>query len=220
MYSRTIYDQTAAEKLLGRGDMLMQTSDMSSAKRIQGAFVSEQEVHNVADYLKGDGTVEYDESIVEKPSAGTMNMFGGSSDDQDPLFEESRQAIIQAGKASASFLQRRLKIGYARAARILDELEAAGIIGPGDGAKPREILTTEVEVGNSDMGMGQKFNVFGDSEEKVEENDSNEVEEENSSAHAQSEEETEEVVGEENNPDEEILEDGVESEEEIEEEKY
>ncbi|HBU06590.1 MAG TPA: cell division protein FtsK [Candidatus Magasanikbacteria bacterium] len=211
--SRTILDCPGADKLLGRGDMLYLTAELSKPVRIQGAFVSEQEVHNVADYLKGDGKVEYDESIVEKPSSGTMNMFGGSSDDQDPLFEESRQAIIQVGKASASFLQRRLKIGYARAARILDELEAAGIIGPGDGAKPREILTTEAEIEDSDMGMGQKFNVFGGSEETVEENNNDKVEEEII-------EETEAVVEEENNPDEEILEDNIESEEEVEEEKY
>ncbi len=164
--SRTILDASGAEKLLGRGDMLLQTAELSKPVRIQGAFISEEEVKNVADYLKGDEEPVYDDSITQKQKGGgTMSLFGGPSDDQDPLFEEAKRAILEAGKASASFLQRRLKVGYARAARILDELEEAGVIGPGDGAKPREILTTEVEVGEP---QGQ-FNVYrgGHSDDEV-----------------------------------------------------
>ena len=165
--SRTILDCPGAEKLLGRGDMLMLTADLSKPKRIQGAFISEKEVNEVVNYLQGDDEPEYDESIVEKPNSnGTSNMFGGSDDGQDDLFEEAKQAIFEAGKASASFLQRRLRVGYARAARILDELESAGIVGPSDGAKPREILATfgeEDVVENDDAGA--ELNVFSGNED-------------------------------------------------------
>ncbi len=127
--------------------MLYLDSSLSKPVRIQGAFISEDELKNVVDYLRGDDMPEYDDSIVEKQTdGGTLNIFGGPSDDQDSLYDEAKKSILQAGKASASFLQRKLKIGYARAARILDELEAAGIIGPADGAKPREILVTESEI--------------------------------------------------------------------------
>lgn len=141
--SRTILDCPGAEKLLGRGDMLFLTADMSKPKRLQGAYVSEEEMKAVVNYLKGDEPPEYDESIVARSGAaiGTVNMFGGPSDDQDPLFEEARRIVLESGKASASLLQRRLKLGYARAARVLDELEEAGIVGPADGAKPREVFT-------------------------------------------------------------------------------
>ncbi|MBP7992477.1 MAG: DNA translocase FtsK 4TM domain-containing protein [Candidatus Magasanikbacteria bacterium] len=146
--SRTILDAPGAEKLLGRGDMLFSSSDMSKPMRIQGAYISEEEMKRIVEYLKGDEEPEYDESIVGAPAHGaTNNMFGGPSDDRDPLFEEAKKFIIQAGKASASLLQRRLKVGYARAARLLDELEEAGVVGPGDGAKPREILATHTGYG-------------------------------------------------------------------------
>lgn len=144
--SRTILDAPGAEKLLGRGDMLFLNNEISKPVRIQGAFISEDEMKNVVTHLQRGEEVIYDDSIVEKPeSNGTTNMFGGASDDQDPMFLDAKRAIIEAGKASASYLQRKLKIGYSRAARILDELEAAGVIGPGEGAKPREILVTTDE---------------------------------------------------------------------------
>lgn len=142
--SRTILDSPGAEKLLGRGDMLYLTADLSKPKRLQGAFVSEEEMKDVVNFLRGDEPPSYDESIVSKGGAvpgGTINMFGGPSDDQDPMFEEAKQCVLESGKASASLLQRRLKVGYARAARLLDELEEAGIVGPADGAKPREVFT-------------------------------------------------------------------------------
>lgn len=157
--SRTILDTPGAEKLLGRGDMLYQTAELSKPVRIQGAFISEEELKNVVDYLKGDEEPEYDESIVGVQKSGTSNMFGGPSDDQDPLFDDAKEAILKGKKASASYLQRRLKVGYARAARILDELEDAGIIGPSQGAKPREILMTEKDI-RSTMDAGQEHNVF------------------------------------------------------------
>ena len=143
--SRTILDSSGAEKLLGRGDMLFLTAEMSQPKRIQGAFVSEEEMKRVIDHLKGDTPPVYDESIVSRNNNssgnGTINMFGGSNSDNDPLFDEAKKVVMESGKASASLLQRRMKVGYARAARLLDEMEEAGIVGPADGAKPRELFT-------------------------------------------------------------------------------
>ncbi len=168
--SRTILDCPGAEKLLGRGDMLFLTAELSKPKRIQGAFVSEEELKDVVKYLNdGNAEPEYDESIVEKTSGvgGTTNMFGGPADDQDPLFEEAKKLVIESGKASASLLQRRMRVGYARAARILDEMEAAGIIGPADGAKPRDILCAETEI-EENMDSGSELNVFGDEKEEEE----------------------------------------------------
>ncbi|MBP6859748.1 MAG: DNA translocase FtsK 4TM domain-containing protein [Candidatus Magasanikbacteria bacterium] len=151
--SRTILDSSGAEKLLGRGDMLFLTADLSKPKRLQGAFVSEEEMKRVIDNLKGDEPPVYDDSITSKNSGsngGTANMFGGSSSDFDPLFDEAKKVIIESGKASASLLQRRMKVGYARAARLLDELEEAGIVGPADGAKPRELFTEHMRPSESD----------------------------------------------------------------------
>lgn len=167
--SRVVLDCPGADKLLGRGDMLFLTAELSKPKRIQGAFVSEEELKSVAEYLsEGVEAVEYDESIVEKTAVGgTTNMFGGPSDDRDPLFEEAKKLVIESGKASASLLQRRMKVGYARAARILDEMEAAGIIGPADGAKPRDILCAETEVEET-MDSGAELNVFDGGGEVVE----------------------------------------------------
>lgn len=139
--SRTILDSAGAEKLLGRGDMLLQTADMSKPKRVQGAFVSEEELKKVVDYWKADSAPEYNPLVVEKQSViGSSSVFGNKGEEHDALFDEAKEIVMEAGKASASLLQRRLKLGYSRAARIIDELEAAGVVGPGEGAKPREIL--------------------------------------------------------------------------------
>lgn len=158
--SRTILDSAGAEKLLGRGDMLLQTADMSKPKRIQGAFVSEEEMKKVVDYWKADSAPEYNPLVVEKQAAfGSSTVFGDKGEEHDALFDEAKEIVIESGKASASLLQRRLKLGYARAARIIDELEAAGVVGPGEGAKPREILAlksadaTMKEVANGNSGM-------------------------------------------------------------------
>jgi S-DNA-T family DNA segregation ATPase FtsK/SpoIIIE len=141
--SRTILDQGGAEKLLGRGDMLYQTAEMAAPRRVQGAFVAEEEVKRVVDFLKSHyGPPDYEEAVTERQGGGVV-FGGGSSDESDPLLEEAMEEIVRAGKASASLLQRRLKVGYARAARILDLLEQAGYIGPGEGAKPREILKAD-----------------------------------------------------------------------------
>ncbi len=173
--SRTILDAPGAEKLIGRGDMLFSTAALSKPVRIQGAFITEEEMKKIVKYLKGGRKPIYDDSIVEKQKGGTMNMFGGPSDDQDSLFLDAKEAVVSAGKASASFLQRRLRVGYARAARILDELEEAGVIGPANGAKPREILVNEVEI-DTGMDMGGELNVYDNSEEEEEPLDEEEEE--------------------------------------------
>lgn len=140
--SRTILDMSGAEKLLGRGDMLFISAEISKPKRLQGAFSSDEEIKKVIDYLKDQAEPEYIEEVVEKQQ---ITGFGDSHSavddgDSDTLLPEAKDVIVRAGKASASLLQRRLRIGYARAARILDLLEAQGVIGPGDGAKPRDVL--------------------------------------------------------------------------------
>lgn len=145
--SRTILDQQGAEKLLGRGDMLLSTSELPMPKRIQGSFVSEGEIAKVVEYVKSHyEPADYDYTVTERPSATQMSLTGPDGDDagdSDPLADLAKEEILRAGKASASLLQRRLKVGYARAARILDVLEQEGFIGPADGAKPREILKAD-----------------------------------------------------------------------------
>jgi S-DNA-T family DNA segregation ATPase FtsK/SpoIIIE len=147
--SRTILDYAGAEQLIGRGDMLYTTAELPKPKRLQGAFVTDSEVKRVVDYLKQSGEKpDYETGVVEKQTKlngdGTIDF--SDPDEGDELFEEAKELILQAGKASTSYLQRRLKIGYSRAARLMDLLEEAGVVGPADGAKPREILITEKEV--------------------------------------------------------------------------
>lgn len=139
--SRTILDSTGAEKLVGRGDMLFVSSDLTKPKRIQCCYVSDSDIRNVVDFLieQLDEPVEYAEGITDR-SKGRQPYDFGYDDAGDELYEEAKDTVIGAGKASASYLQRRLKVGYARAARLLDLLEERGIIGPGEGAKPRKIL--------------------------------------------------------------------------------
>lgn len=140
--SRVVLDMPGAEKLLGRGDMLYIPADQSKPSRIQGTFVSEQEVNKVVEFLKTKNTpVQYTEEVTaQSVSIGKGGSTGVGSDGRDPKFEESVRLICQHDKASASLLQRRLSVGYARAARILDQLEEAGIIGPAEGSKPRDVL--------------------------------------------------------------------------------
>ena len=146
--SRTILDARGAEKLLGRGDMLFATAEMSKPKRIQGAFISDREIKKIVNYIKERGESDYDESIVEKQKVHGIAGVGLDNGDDDELFEEAKEIVINTGKASASLLQRRLRVGYARAARLIDLLEDAGIVGPADGAKPREILISVEQYDN------------------------------------------------------------------------
>jgi len=138
--SRTILDASGAEKLLGNGDMLYLSSDANKPKRIQGVFISEDEVRNVVDFIKAqkEGEVEYKNEIVESKKFSSDPM-AENSDVDDDLYNEALETVRDAGKASASLLQRRLKVGYARAARLLDIMEDKGAIGPNQGAKPREV---------------------------------------------------------------------------------
>ncbi len=145
--SRTILDSSGAEKLLGRGDMLYVSAELSKPKRLQAAYVSEAEVERVVQFLKSRGQPEYQPDVVEKPAPALGQSLEDLGDDE--LLPQAKEVILQAGKASASFLQRRLRIGYARAARILDLLEEEGFIGPGEGAKPREVLATPAEAESS-----------------------------------------------------------------------
>ena len=143
--SRTILDSLGAEKLLGRGDMLFTTAEFSKPKRLQGAFVSDNEIKRIVNYIKDrSGEPQYVEGITDRQKVKGIAGVGldGGGEDSDELFEEAKELIINSGKASASYLQRRLSIGYARAARLLDLLEEAGVISAGNGAKPREILIT------------------------------------------------------------------------------
>ncbi len=136
--SRTILDQAGAEKLLGRGDMLFTSADVAKPKRLQGAFISTDEVEEVVKFLRRRGEPDYNMAITEITKAGTV--FDSASGDGDDMLEEAIQVVLESGKASTSFLQRRLRLGYARAARMIDMMEEAGVVGPGSGAKPREIL--------------------------------------------------------------------------------
>ncbi len=134
--SRTILDQSGAEKLLGRGDMLFTSAELSKPKRIQGAYVTNDELEGIVKFLRKKGTPDYNMAVTEITKAGTVF----DDEERDSMFEEAVQTVLESGKASTSYLQRRLRVGYARAARIMDELESAGVIGEGHGAKAREIL--------------------------------------------------------------------------------
>jgi S-DNA-T family DNA segregation ATPase FtsK/SpoIIIE len=153
--SRTILDQGGAESLLGAGDMLYLSAEMNKPVRLQNAFISEGEVKKIVDFIVNNNEAEVPVEIVpaERGSdgvglggatSGGMSAAGGSfGDDEeidDDMYQQARAAVQEAGKASTSYLQRKLRIGYARAARMIDILEERGVIGPGDGAKPREVL--------------------------------------------------------------------------------
>lgn len=151
--SRTILDMAGAEKLLGLGDMLYVTAELPKPKRVQGTFVGEKEIKRVVDFIKEQsGSVIYNDQVVEKPVRDfTIPGFEHSGDDEDDeLMAKAIELVQNAGKASASLLQRRLRVGYARAARLLDLMEDKGIIGPGEGAKPREVYGAKSETGSSE----------------------------------------------------------------------
>lgn len=140
--SRVIIDSPGAEKLLGRGDMLYIPPDQAKPTRIQGAFVSEKEVKKLVEFLKESNfPVEYTEEVINQPTI--VKGKGGNatnSDGRDPRFEEAIGIIVQFNNASASFLQRKMSVGYAKAAKLIDQMEEAGVVGPADGSKPREIF--------------------------------------------------------------------------------
>ncbi|MFA7253052.1 MAG: DNA translocase FtsK 4TM domain-containing protein [Patescibacteria group bacterium] len=144
--SRTILDISGAEKLLGNGDMLFMAAGIKP-RRIQGCFISDPEIEKVTDFLKKEGGPQYDESILSFGASRGGGVGNGMGTDEDDLYNDAVETVVNAGKGSASLLQRRLKVGYARAARLLDILEENGVIGPQDGAKPRDVLVSSSEIG-------------------------------------------------------------------------
>ncbi|TAK04273.1 DNA translocase FtsK [Patescibacteria group bacterium] len=167
MDSRTILDASGAEKLLGRGDMLFTCAELSKPRRLQGAYVSEDECARVVAFLKKQGVPDYNMAIT-KPAPGGGSAFDGEGDD-DPLLDDAVAVVLQSGKASTSLLQRRLKVGYGRAARIMDLMEERGVIGAGEGAKPREILIDEWPPGGEVETELEKADAEEPSEEESDE---------------------------------------------------
>jgi len=154
--SRTILDQIGAEKLLGQGDMLILTPQMSKPKRIQGAWVTDDEVVKITDHLRMQAPAQYNEEIISQPvqlngrGSIVMDFDGGNS--EDSMYKDAVRCVIEGGKASTSYLQRRLRIGYSRAARLIEEMEEQGIIGPAEGSRPREVLISSLSELDGDNG--------------------------------------------------------------------
>ncbi len=148
--SRTILDQVGAEKLLGKGDMLFFPTGAPKPVRIQGAFISDKEVEKIVDFVKSNGgeTVYRDDitEYIEKANTTDKEIDEGAlndDDETDPLLNDAIETVIETGQASTSFIQRRFKVGYARAGRIIDQMEERGIISGYQGSKPREVLMTK-----------------------------------------------------------------------------
>ena len=147
--SGTILDCAGAEKLLGRGDMLFRPVGANKPNRIQGCFVSDEEVERVVEFVKSGGKANYDDNVlleIERQAAIEKQQRTGvveeGANDDDPVLDEAIKVVVELGQASTSLLQRKLKLGYARAARIIDQMEERGIIGGYEGAKPRQVLIT------------------------------------------------------------------------------
>lgn len=147
--SRTILDSGGADKLLGKGDMLFAPIGASKPKRVQGCFVDDGEVEKVVEFIKNNRAVEYDENIAQEienntiPENSNPKAVASEDSDQDPMLEEAIKCVVELGQASTSLLQRRLRLGYARAGRLIDEMETLGIVGPHEGSKPRQVLITQ-----------------------------------------------------------------------------
>ena len=147
--SRTILDSAGAEKLLGRGDMLFYPVGESKPQRVQGAFISEEEVEHVVSFIKeSQRDAQYEEDILEHINSATIASEGNGDGDRDELLDEAIEIVVESGQASASYLQRRLRIGFNRAARIIEELEECGVISRRDGSKPRQVLLSKDELEN------------------------------------------------------------------------
>ncbi|MCQ2441231.1 MAG: DNA translocase FtsK, partial [Clostridia bacterium] len=156
--SRTILDTAGAEKLLGRGDMLFSPVGSTKPKRLQGCYVSDEEVEKVVEFIKTGGTADYDDNImveIERQAAVEKQKKTGLSEDgpdEDPMLNDAIKVVVENGQASTSLLQRRLKLGYARAARIIDEMETRGVVGPYEGSKPRKVLITKEQLMEREAG--------------------------------------------------------------------
>jgi S-DNA-T family DNA segregation ATPase FtsK/SpoIIIE len=164
--SRTIIDQIGAEKLLGQGDMLLLTSDMPKPKRVQGAFIADDETAKVIDFIRMQRPPQYDDEVVSQPvqlnGKGGVVADYGANDADDDMFRDAVGVVIENRKASTSLLQRRLRIGYGRAARLIEQMEEQGIIGQADGSRPREVLVNSIEdvFGGGSAGEGTSDEVL------------------------------------------------------------
>ena len=148
--SRIILDITGAEKLVGRGDMLYFPLGAGKPTRVQGCLISDQEVASVVEFVKRSGSAQYDDNVMQEieqhaaeKEKGTKGVGGSAPDEYDELIDAAAEVVVETGMASVSMLQRRLKLGYARAARLVDQLEEKGIVGPFEGSKPRQVLITK-----------------------------------------------------------------------------
>lgn len=159
--SRTILDSVGAEKLLGKGDMLYFPSGAPKPSRVQGAFVTDEEVEKIVDFVKSNGTATYSEDILETIENGNKTdkeiaQEASEDDDTDPFLMEAIQTVVETGQASTSFIQRRFKVGYARAGRIIDQMEERGVISGYQGSKPREVLMTLEKWNELKMGTSEE----------------------------------------------------------------
>ena len=159
--SRTILDSVGAEKLLGKGDMLFFPAGAPKPSRVQGAFVSDDEVEKIVDFIKSNGTATYSEDILESIENSNKTdkeiaMEADEDDDTDPFLMDAIQTVVETGQASTSFIQRRFKVGYARAGRIVDQMEERGVISGYQGSKPREVLMTLEKLQELKMGNKQE----------------------------------------------------------------
>lgn len=165
--SRTIIDQMGAEKLLGRGDMLLLTADMPKPKRVQAALINDDETNKVTDFIRDQRPADYNDEVVSIPvvlnGKGGVVADYGASDADDDMFKDAVRVVIESHKASTSLLQRRLRIGYGRAARLIETMEEQGIVGPADGSRPRDVLVNSVDAVFSGDG-GQVATVAADSD--------------------------------------------------------
>jgi S-DNA-T family DNA segregation ATPase FtsK/SpoIIIE len=148
--SRTIIDQSGAEKLLGRGDMLFLTSDMPKPRRVQAALIEEEETKKVVEFIRMQRPPQYDDEVVSQPvqlsgKGSTVAEYGTGSDIDDDMWRDAVHVVLENRKASTSLLQRRLRIGYGRAARLIETMEEQGIVGPADGSRPREVLVSSMD---------------------------------------------------------------------------
>ena len=161
--SRTILDSVGAEKLLGKGDMLFFPSGAPKPVRVQGAFISDDEVEKVVDFVKQNGTATYNEDILESiennnKTEKELAQEQAEDDETDPFLMDAIQTVVETGQASTSFIQRRFKVGYARAGRIIDQMEERGVISGYQGSKPREVLMTLEKLNELKMGTGAGIN--------------------------------------------------------------
>lgn len=161
--SRTILDSVGAEKLLGKGDMLFFPAGASKPSRVQGAFVSDEEVEKIVDFIKQNGTATYSEDIIEtiensQKTDKEVAMEKDDDDETDPFLMDAIQTVVETGQASTSFIQRRFKVGYARAGRIIDQMEERGVISGYQGSKPREVLMTPERLEELKMSSSENIN--------------------------------------------------------------